>query len=99
MNRITGELLYVSDYNNFSSVESEQKGNYLALAIDSDADDAEIDVELSKKVRLDKDKQIVLRITEATKKKPLKVTITANGKTENLSYDISSLKLGIESDE
>lgn len=65
----------------------------MALKIDSSAADASIDVELSKKVKLDGDKTIVLRITEATKRRPLKVTVSENGKTENVSYDISGLRL------
>lgn len=99
LNRISGELLYVTKYDEFSSVESEKEGTYLALQIDSTAKDAQIDVELSKKVRLQDDRQIVLKITEATKKRPLKVTMTANGKTENLSYDISGLKLNPKPEE
>lgn len=93
LNRITGELKYVKGYEEFSSVPSEKEGTYLALKIDSSVADASIDVELSKKVKLDHDKTIVLRITEATKRRPLKVTVSENGNKDVVSYDISGLKL------
>lgn len=84
----------MTEYDQFSSVQSEKEGTYLALKIDSSAADASIDVELSKKVKLGDDKMIVLRITEATKRRPLKVIVSENGKMDTVSYDISSLKLG-----
>ena len=94
-NTITGQLLYVESWSEFSSVPSEQSGNYLALGIDSPVPGATIDVELTTKATLQDDRQIVIRVTDATKKKPLKVTITeSDKKTKHVTeYDISSLYL------
>lgn len=93
-NTITGRLLYVDEWEQFSSVPSEQSGNYLALGINSPVPGAKINVELTKNVQLDNDRQIVIRITDATKKKPLKVIISdGDHKTHTTEYDISSLYL------
>lgn len=96
-NKITGQLLYVSDYEDFSTIESEKSGNYLALKVDSPDPKDKIDVELTTKSRLDGDRQIIMRITETTKRKPLKVTITSDGgKTHTTEYNITGLYLDKE---
>lgn len=95
-NMITGQLLYVTDFEQFSSVEAEKKGNYLALQVDSPDPNATIDVELTKKVTLDQDRKIIMRITDATRKKPLKITIKSNGKDYTTEYSISRLYLDDE---
>ena len=59
---ITGTLKLVTDYTGFSSVVAEQSGNYLALHVTPQPEDAEITVELigGKKgaVKLDDDKAV-----------------------------------------
>lgn len=95
-NTITGQLLYVSDFSDFSSVAAEQKGNYLVLQVDSPDPKATINVELTKNVQLDSDRRIVIKITEATKKKPLKVIIHSGEKAYTTEYSISRLYLDPE---
>lgn len=92
-NTITGQLLYVDDFKDFSSVAADQEGNYLALGIDSPDPNATISVELTKNVQLDEDRKIVIRITDATRKKPLKVKIESDDKTHVTEYNISGLYL------
>lgn len=92
-NTISGQLLYKTDFTGFSGIKEEQEGNYLALGIDPPDPSATIDVELSKKVTLDDDRKIVLRITEATKKKPLKVIIKSGEKSHVTEYNIAALYL------
>ena len=43
---ITGTLKHVTGYTGFSSNTSEQEGNYLALKVDADSEDAIVAVEL-----------------------------------------------------
>ena len=63
---ITGTLKHVTGYTGFSSNTSEQEGNYLALKVDADSEDAVATVELvggtKGPVTLDDDMNIVLLI-------------------------------------
>lgn len=67
--KITGILNYVTDYTGFSSVTSDQEGNYLALKVSTVPENGvTTTVELIGGVKgpvvLDDDKNIVLRITD-----------------------------------
>lgn len=99
-NKITGELLYVNDYIDFDKSHAEnQKGNYLAIRLDADADEgSSIEVEFPTSVtkKLSDDKQVIVKLTNETKRKPLKVTIKKDAQgtvVEHVSYDMSALKL------
>lgn len=93
---ITGTLKLVTGYTGFSSVAAEQSGNYLALHVTPQPEDAGVTVELvgGKKgaVELDDDGLIVLRIAD-TAKQSVKVTVTNGEDTATKTYSLTGLTL------
>lgn len=81
-----------------SKVEN-QSGNYLALKIDTDPEDAVTTVEIvggnKGPVTLDADKTHVCRITNKDTQK-IKVVSKANGETVTKTYDLTGLVLESE---
>lgn len=96
---ITGILKLVTGYTGFSSVAAEQSGNYLALHVTPQPEDAEVTVELvgGKKgaVELDDDGLIVLKIAD-TAKQSVKVTLTSGEDTVTKTYGLTGLTLAAE---
>lgn len=96
---ITGTLKYVSDYTEFSSVASEQKGNYLALKVDTDSEETTVTVELvggtKRPVTLDEDKNIVLLIKNKDTQS-IKVTVDNGEDSATKTYGLSGLILETE---
>ena len=96
---ITGTLNYVSGYTGFSSVISEQAGNYLALRIDTDEPEALTTVELvggtKGPVVLDDDMNIVLLIKDKNSQS-IKVTMETDEDSLTKTYDLSGLTLETE---
>lgn len=96
---ITGTLKYVSDYTEFSSVASEQKGNYLALKVDTDSEETTVTVELvggtKGPVTLDEDKNIVLLIKNKDTQS-IKVTVDNGEDSATKTYGLSGLILETE---
>lgn len=96
---ITGTLKYVSGYTGFSSVVSEQAGNYLALRIDADEPEALTTVELvggtKGPVVLDDDMNIVLLIKDKNSQS-IKVTMETDEDSLTKTYDLSGLTLETE---
>ena len=96
---ITGTLKYVSGYTGFSSVVSEQAGNYLALRIDTDEPEALTTVELvggtKGPVVLDDDMNIVLLIKDKNSQS-IKVTMETDEDSLTKTYDLSGLTLETE---
>lgn len=80
-NDIAGTLKYVTGYTGFSGDVSEQSGNYIALHIDTDAEDSTITVEViggtHGPVTLDSDRTIIIRIKNKSQK--IKITATKEG--------------------
>ena len=93
---ITGTLKHVTGYTGFSSNVSEQSGNYLALKVDANSDDAVISVELvggtKGPVVLDEDRNIVLLIKDKDTQS-IKVEVEDSDVTETKTYDLSGLVL------
>ena len=93
---ITGTLKHVTGYTGFSSNVSEQSGNYLALKVDANSDDAVISVELvggtKGPVVLDEDRNIVLLIKDKDTQS-IKVEVEDGDVTETKTYDLSGLVL------
>lgn len=87
---VTGTLKYVDSYPSFSSVESEQKGNYIALKFEEATKGKTVKVKLTKTSTLDSDGQIVLLVTDTSKNKPLVVTIDGD---ESYQLNLSKLTL------
>lgn len=96
---ITGTLKYVSGYTGFSSVVSEQAGNYLALRIDTDEPEVLTTVELvggtKGPVVLDDDMNIVLLIKDKNSQS-IKVTMETDEDSLTKTYDLSGLTLETE---
>ena len=96
---ITGTLRLVTDYTGFSSVVAEQRGNYLALHVTSQPEDAEVTVELvggkNGAVKLDDDGLIVLKIAD-TANQSVKVTVTSGKDTTMKIYSLTGLTLATE---
>jgi hypothetical protein len=96
---ITGTLKYVTGYTGFSSNTSEQEGNYLALKVDADSEDAIVTVELvggtKGPVTLDDDMNIVLLIKNKDTQS-IKVTTTHNEESVTKTYGLSGLTLETE---
>lgn len=96
---ITGTLKYVSGYTGFSSVVSEQAGNYLALRIDTNEPDTLTTVELvggtKGPVVLDDDMNIVLLIKDKNSQS-IKVTMETDEDSLTKTYDLSGLTLETE---
>lgn len=93
--KITGELPYVKEYTQWSTNPSDQKGNYLALKIDSDGNSTKTKLEGGKgALKAVTDGFCVYRVTDASKQKVvIESTNEAGGKTER-KYDLSGLTLG-----
>ena len=96
---ITGTLKHVTGYTGFSSNTSEQEGNYLALKVDADSEDAVATVELvggtKGPVTLDDDMNIVLLIKNKDTQS-IKVTTTHNEESITKIYGLSGLTLETE---
>ncbi len=96
---ITGTLKHVTGYTGFSSVSSEQTGNYLALQVDTDSEDAEITVELvggtKGPVVLDADRNIVLLIRNKDTQS-VKVTVEDGDETSTKTYELTGLVMETE---
>lgn len=96
---ITGTLNHVTGYTGFSSVVSEQSGNYLALKIDTDEVDALTTVELvggtKGPVVLDDDMNIVLLIKDKDSQS-IKVTVETDEGSVSKTYSLSGLTLETE---
>ena len=95
---ITGTLKLVTDYTGFSSATDEQSGNYLALHVTQEPEDATVTVELiggkNGAVELD-DGLIVLKIAD-TAKQSVKVTVTNGEDTATKTYSLKGLTLATE---
>lgn len=87
----------MTGYTGFSGDPAEQEGNYLALHIDTDVEDATITVELiggdhPGPVVLDSDRTIILRIKNINEK--IKITTSKEGySTRTTTYTLGGLKL------
>ena len=96
---ITGTLKHVTGYTGFSSVEAEQSGNYLALKIDTEAEDATTVVELvggtKGPVTLDDDMNIVLLIRDKDAQ-TVKITVQSGEESVEKTYELSGLVLETE---
>ena len=97
---ITGTLKYVTGYTEFSSVTSEQKGNYMALKIEAEPD-AVTTVEVvggtKGPVTLDEDMNIVLLIRNKDTQ-DVQVISTKGDQSVTKTYDLSGLTLEPESE-
>lgn len=93
--KIAGTLKYVTGYTDFSSVSSDQSGNYLALKVDTD-EDAVVTVEVVNgtkgPVTLDEDRNIVLLIKNKDTQ-DVKVVVSKNGQSITKVYDLSGMTL------
>ena len=93
---ITGTLKHVTGYTGFSSIASEQSGNYLALKIDTVPEDVETTVELiggtKGPVTLDEDKNIVLLIKNKDTQS-VKVVSTDGDETVTKTFGLTGLTL------
>ena len=89
-------MKHVTGYTGFSSNTSEQEGNYLALKVDADSEDAVATVELvggtKGPVTLDDDMNIVLLIKNKDTQS-IKVTITHDKESIEKTYGLSGLTL------
>ena len=92
-------MKYVIGYTGFSSNTSEQEGNYLALKVDADSEDAIVTVEFvggtKGPVTLDDDMNIVLLIKNKDTQS-IKVTTTHNEESVTKTYGLSGLTLETE---
>lgn len=95
-NAITGTLTYVSDYTDFNSDPTYQKGNFLALKFTNGTLGSVMNVELvngvKDSVKFEDDTKAVILITDKTKQK-IKVNISKDGNTASKLYDLSGLTL------
>lgn len=94
---ISGTLNYITDYTGFSGDVSEQKGNYLALHVDTKEPVDSITVELlggslGHAVTLDSDRIIVIRITDKDTQK-VKVVVNKEGMQQVKTYSLTGLTL------
>lgn len=92
-------MKHVTGYTGFSSNTSEQEGNYLALKVDADSEDAVVTIELvggtKGPVTLDDDMNIVLLIKNKDTQS-IKVTTTHNEESITKTYGLSGLTLETE---
>lgn len=92
-------MKHVTGYTGFSSNTSEQEGNYLALKVDADSEDAVVTIELvggtKGPVTLDDDMNIVLLIKNKDTQS-IKVTTTHNEESVTKTYGLSGLTLETE---
>ena len=86
---------YVTGYSGFSDVASEQEGNYLALHVSSDGNNAVLKVKLvgsdNDEVVLDEDGIIVLRVTNPTQ--AIRITCERGETTLTKTYPLTGLLL------
>ena len=94
--KITGTLKHVTGYTGFSSILSDQEGNYLALKIETKPVVSDFKVELvggtKGPVALDDDMNIVLLIKNKDTQS-IKVTATNNEEVSTKTYNLSGLNL------
>lgn len=94
--KITGTLKHVTGYTEFSSILSDQEGNYLALKIETEPVVSDVKVELvggtKGPVTLDDDMNIVLLIKNKDTQS-IKVIATNNKEVSTKTYDLSGLNL------
>ena len=90
---IKGTLHYVTGYTQFSNVEAEQSGNFIALKFDV-SDGATTTVQLTGQAAqtLDQNKNCVLRVTNKNTQR-LKVTTTLGDDTITKTYSLAGLEL------
>lgn len=69
-------------------MESEQKGNYLAIKFEEATQGKTVKVKLTKESTLDSDGQLILLVTDTSKNKPLVVTVD-----DKESYQLNLSKL------
>lgn len=99
-NEVTGTLNYVEGYTDFSSVEEEQSGNYLAfqLVLNEEAGDVDLFMSYSNsprdRVKFDSDRNAVIRVTDQNGNKGT-LTIIATKKTDEYitRFDLNNLIL------
>ena len=96
---ITGTLKHVTGYTGISINTSEQEGNYLALKVDADSEDAIVTVELvggtKGPVTLDEDMNIVLLIKNKDTQS-IKVTVNDGEDSATKTYGLTGLTLETE---
>lgn len=92
-------MKYVTGYTEFSSDVSEQEGNYLALKVDADSEEAVVTVELvggtKGPVTLDDDMNIVLLIKNKDTQS-IKVTVDDGEDSSTKTYRLTGLTLETE---
>ena len=92
-------MKHVTGYTGFSSNTSEQEGNYLALRVDADSEDAVATVELvggtKGPVTLDDDMNIVLLIKNKDTQS-IKVTVDNGENSTTKTYGLIGLTLETE---
>ena len=92
-------MKHVTGYTGFSSNTSEQEGNYLALKVDADSDDAVVTIELvggtKGPVTLDDDMNIVLLIKNKDTQS-IKVTVDDGKDSATQPYGLTRLILETE---
>lgn len=92
-------MKHVTGYTGFSSNTSEQEGNYLALKVDADSEDAVTTVELvggtKGPVTLDDDMNIVLLIKNKDTQS-IKVTVDNGENSTTKTYGLIGLTLETE---
>lgn len=93
---ISGKLLYVNDYTDFSTNAAEQEGNYLALAVSTDVDDATTTVELmggtNPVTKSDDNGNYVMRVTNSTSQ-TVKITSTKDKDSVTKIYKLTGLEI------
>ena len=92
-------MKHVTGYMGFSSNTSEQEGNYLALKVDADSEDAVVTIELvggtKGPVTLDDDMNIVLLIKNKDTQS-IKVTVDNGENSTTKTYGLIGLTLETE---
>ena len=92
-------MKHVTGYTGFSNNTSEQEGNYLALKVDADSEDAVATVELvggtKGPVALDDDMNIVLLIKNKDTQS-IKVTVDDGENSTTKTYGLTGLTLETE---
>ena len=92
-------MKHVTGYTGFSSNTSEQEGNYLALKVDADSEDAVVTIELvggtKGPVTLDDDMNIVLLIKNKDTHS-IKVTVDNGENSTTKTYGLIGLTLETE---
>ena len=92
-------MKHVTGYTGFSSNTSEQEGNYLALKVDADSEDAVVTIELvggtKGPVTLDDDMNIVLLIKNKDTQS-IKVTVDDGKDSTTKTYGLTRLILETE---